>query len=252
MTEASKAIDGKERPDLDAFRCANDAAKEALIEVSNQKGSAKERLGHLEGLLKGIEAEVADVEALEVKTAPLRELAAQFNGENAARVTLEAFAIRAMFDHVLRAANLRLAPMSGGRFRLELDEEGGKGLAKRGLGIQVHDVHTGTARPTSMLSGGETFIAALSLALGLSDVVESNAGSIQLDTIFIDEGFGSLDADDGSGTLDQVLQTLRDTTENTRAVGLISHVAMVKEAIPNGFQIEKTPRGSHVFERREI
>jgi exonuclease SbcC len=99
------------------------------------------------------------------------------------------------------------------------------------------------------LSGGETFIAALSLALGLSDVVETSHGKIRLDTIFIDEGFGSLDADDESGTLDQVLQVLQDIVGRHRAVGLISHVPQVQQAIPNGFTIRKELCGSSVETR---
>ncbi|MEO9969185.1 MAG: SbcC/MukB-like Walker B domain-containing protein [Hyphomonadaceae bacterium] len=115
----------------------------------------------------------------------------------------------------------------------------------------MHDVHTGKSRATSTLSGGETFIAALSLALGLSDVVESTSGNIRLDTIFIDEGFGSLDTENDAGTLDQVLQTLQDLIGGHRAVGLISHVPLVQQAIPNGFSIRKTPSGSHVEVRSQ-
>ena len=153
-----------------------------------------------------------------------------------------------MFDQVLQAANLRLQPMSSGRYSLEREFEG-KGGGRRGLGICVHDIHTGKARATATLSGGETFIAALSLALGLSDIVESVSGHIRLDTIFIDEGFGSLDTDNDTGTLDQVLQTLQDLVGDNRAVGLISHVQLVQHAIPNGFTIKKTATGSHVEAR---
>jgi DNA repair protein SbcC/Rad50 len=96
--------------------------------------------------------------------------------------------------------------MTSSRYQLERDNEGGRG--SRGLGIQVFDVHTGKSRGTDTLSGGETFIAALALALGLADVVESTSGKVRLDTIFIDEGFGSLDTKNGSGTLDQVLHVL--------------------------------------------
>ena len=107
-------------------------------------------------------------------------------------------------------------------------------------------MHTGKARPTSTLSGGETFIAALSLALGLADVVESASGKVRLDTIFIDEGFGSLDTENGSGTLDQVLNVLNTHVRTNRAVGLISHVPLVQEAIPNGFYVRKGMGGSTV------
>ena len=127
---------------------------------------------------------------------------------------------------------------------------GGRG--KRGLEIEVFDINTGKARPTATLSGGETFIAALALALGLADVVESLSGKIRMDTIFIDEGFGSLDTENGAGTLDQVIQVLAALTEGSRAVGLISHVGLVQEAIPQGFYVRSTPSGSRVEERRGL
>ena len=183
----------------------------------------------------------------EARSGPLRRLAALFDGRNALNLDLETFAIGAMFDQVLDAANLRLAPMTSGRYRLERDLDAGRG--RRGLGLQVFDLHTGRARPTSTLSGGETFIAALALALGLADIVETTSGKVRLDTIFIDEGFGSLDTENGSGTLDLVLQVLNSLVVQNRAVGLISHVPLVQEAIPNGFYIRKGVGGSQVEAR---
>ncbi|MEH0070156.1 SbcC/MukB-like Walker B domain-containing protein [Pannonibacter sp. Pt2-lr] len=178
----------------------------------------------------------------------MRALSALVNGANPQKLTLETFAIGAMFDQVLEAANLRLAPMTASRYRLERDMDG-TGAGKRGLGIQVFDMHTGKARGTGTLSGGESFIAALALALGLADVVEGASGKVRLDTIFIDEGFGSLDTENGSGTLDQVLQVLGALVSQNRAVGLISHVPQVQEAIPNGFHIRKSAAGSSIEER---
>jgi exonuclease SbcC len=136
--------------------------------------------------------------------------------------------------------------MSSGRYSLERNIEGGRGTAKRGLGIIVNDVHTGRSRDTNTLSGGETFVAALALALGLSDVVERLSGGIKLDTIFIDEGFGTLDSEHDAGSLDKVLETLKKTVGETRSVGLISHVSLVQKTIPTGFRIEKLPDGSRI------
>src|SRR5690606_39609076 len=110
---------------------------------------------------------------LEEETGPLRALAEACSGQNEMNTTLETFAIGAMFDQVLHAANLRLEPMTSGRYLLERDTESSGGRSKRGLDILVHDIQTGRTRDLSTLSGGETFIAALSLALGLSDVVEA-------------------------------------------------------------------------------
>jgi exonuclease SbcC len=96
------------------------------------------------------------------------------------------------------------------------------------------------------VSGGEGFIFALALALGLADVVESNSERVRLDSIFVDEGFGSLDAENGGGSLDQVLGVLSSLVSANRAVGLISHVQLVQDAVPNGFNVRKTQSGSHV------
>ncbi len=244
----SDVIKDKSRPDIAAMTQASLDAKAARTTEAAKSAALKAKSDQLEALLKSISDELARIEKLEQETAALRELAALFNANNTAKLDLETFAIGAMFDQVLQAANLRLQPMTSGRYSLEREFEG-KGGGRRGLGICVHDIHTGKARATSTLSGGETFIAALSLALGLSDIVESVSGNIRLDTIFIDEGFGSLDTDNDSGTLDQVLQTLQDLVGANRAVGLISHVQLVQHAIPNGFAIKKTATGSHVETR---
>ena len=242
------AIKDKQRPDLQALKEASALAEAKRDTEATQASQREARHDQLEKLLASISKELARIEAAEADAADLLELAALFNAQNAAKLDLETFAIGAMFDQVLQAANLRLQPMTSGRYSLEREFDG-KGGGRRGLGIRVHDIHTGKARATSTLSGGETFIAALSLALGLSDIVESISGKIRLDTIFIDEGFGSLDADNDAGTLDQVLQTLQDLVGANRAVGLISHVQLVQNAIPNGFSITKTASGSHVETR---
>jgi exonuclease SbcC len=239
-TEA--AIKGVERPNIIGLTAVNDEAAQARESALGMAAQEKARADQLEALSKSIAAALADIEKAEAAYAPLAAIAAAFNGQNNARMELETFAIAAMFDRVLDAANLRLGPMTSGRYTLEREQDSGKGGGRRGLGIVVHDIHTGRARATSTLSGGETFIAALALALGLSDVVESVSGGIRLDAIFIDEGFGSLDPD----ALGQALQTIQDIVGQSRAVGLISHVDQVQQAIPNGFIISKSPSGSHV------
>ncbi|OWK23066.1 hypothetical protein AJ87_40510 [Rhizobium yanglingense] len=177
---------------------AYDTADEMLDLAKTARAQAQARLRQLEKLQLDIAGQLKRLDEIETETASLRTLAALFNAENPLRLDLETYAIGAMFDQVLVAANQRLGPMSGGRFSLEREIEGGAGRSRRGLGIRVFDVHTGKARPTSTLSGGETFMAALALALGLSDIVESVSGQVRLDTIFIDEGFGSLDTQNES------------------------------------------------------
>lgn len=251
LDNAKKAVHDHELPDINLFedRLKEDEAyqksqTEALIAGRNQAS-------RLEKLYNNLKASLTALEEEERATGSLRELARLCNGDNTRRLKLETYAMGAIFHQVLEAANKRLYPMSGERFTLELSdmEESGKG--QRGLGIRVLDDFTGKTRPTATLSGGESFITALALALGLADVVESMSGNVRLDTIFIDEGFGSLDTEGGSGTLEEVLHTLEKLGAQNRAVGIISHVALVQETIPNGFYIEKGLTGSHIEVRRQ-
>lgn len=246
--KAAEAIRDQVRPDLSEVDAKRRAAEEKLTEATDQRSGAGHRVNQLTRLRDDLAETLRRLDEAEAASGPLRNLAALVNGDNPQKLDLETFAIGAMFDRVLEASNLRLGPMTANRYRLERDLEGA-GRGRRGLGIQVFDIFTGKARPTTTLSGGETFIAALALALGLADVVEGASGKIRLDTIFIDEGFGSLDTENGSGTLDLVLQVLSLLVSQNRAVGLISHVPLVQDAIPNGFYVKKHLAGSRVEAR---
>lgn len=248
-TEARQAIAGFERPVLFELLARRESARAAAQLALGAAADAKAAYDGLLRLQADLSAELARVERLEAETAPLRGLAEAFDGQNVMRTALESYAIGTMFDHVLESANLRFDPMTAGRYYFERDNESVGGRSKRGLDIRIFDVQTGRTREISTLSGGETFIAALSLALGLSDVVEMNHGAIRLDTIFIDEGFGSLDTENDSGTLDLVLQVLQDIVGQSRAVGLISHVPLVQQAVPNGFSVIKEPGGNRIEPR---
>ncbi|MDB5735341.1 MAG: exonuclease SbcC [Alphaproteobacteria bacterium] len=248
VDSATEALQQQTRPDLPAVTARRTDAATKLSEATDLRSAAWHRLDHLVKLRDSLADTLRRLDDAEGACGPLRELAGMVNGSNSQRLDLETFAIGAMFDQVLEAANLRLGPMTTSRYRMQRDLEGG-GRGRRGLGIEVFDFHTGKARPTTTLSGGETFIAALALALGLADVVECANGKVRLDTIFIDEGFGSLDAESGSGTLDKVLEVLNALVSQNRAVGLISHVPLVQEAIPNGFYVRKHLSGSSVEAR---
>lgn len=248
VTDAASAIEGMSRPDIEALRETHQTHAEALGRATEERVAAQTRVDHLDQLRKGMEETQRKLDEAEAASGPLRGLAALVNGQNSQRLTLETFAIGAMFDQILEPANLRFGPMTNYQYSLEREMENG-GRGKRGLGTQVFDAHTGKSRATNTLSGGETFIAALALALGLADVVEAASGKVRLDTIFIDEGFGSLDTENGSGTLEQVLQVLNSIVRQNRAVGLISHVPLVQEAIPNGFYVRKGISGSSIEER---
>ena len=246
---AMNAVGSAERPDMEPFRLNRLQAQGAADKAAEKSADARQKHQSLVELQTSLADELQKLQNLEQTSGSLRGLAEAFDGQNELRTTLETFAIGAMFDQVLEAANLRLDPMTAGRYRFERDTVSVGGRSKRGLDVRVHDIETGRAREIITLSGGETFIAALSLALGLSDIVEMTNGAIRLDTIFIDEGFGSLDTENDAGTLDQVLQVLQNIVGERRAVGLISHVPLVQQAVPNGFTVRKAVNGSQVEAR---
>ena len=252
LQNATDACADQERPDLTPLKEVQAEAVRALSAANSAQAEANATFESLRKFRASLAEALAETEKLEGESGPLRGLADLANGKNELNMTLETFAIAAMFDQVLAAANMRLDPMTRGRYRLERGIEASGGRGKRGLEIEVFDVNTGKSRSTATLSGGETFISALALALGLADIVESLSGKIRMDTIFIDEGFGSLDSENGAGTLDQVLQVLSALTKGNRAVGLISHVGLVQEAIPQGFYVRSTPSGSRVEDRRGL
>jgi exonuclease SbcC len=155
------------------------------------------------------------------------------------RMPLTTYVLRRWFDQVVAAANLRLATMSHGRFELLRTEDAERRGDRTGLSLAVLDNHSGEARSPSSLSGGETFYTSLALALGLADVVRAEAGGVDLDTLFIDEGFGTLDAE----TLDQVMAVIDDLRDNGRAVGIVSHVTDLKDRIPERLEVRAVEGG---------
>ena len=164
------------------------------------------------------------------------------SGNNPKRLVFEQFVLAGYFDQVLEAANIRLHKMTGGRYVLSRMMEVVDGRSKDNFELQVLDHNTGKKRPAKTLSGGETFKVSLSLALGMSDIVQAANGGVKVETLFIDEGFGSLD----SQSLDQACETLNSLVEKERFIGIISHVQELKERIPRQLSITRTNDGSSV------
>ena len=166
------------------------------------------------------------------------------NGDSAGKVKLafEQYIQAFYFERILDYANARLTGISGGRYTLLRQTEGQNRRSAAGLDIEVLDHFTGKKRPASTLSGGESFLASLSLALGLSDVITAFAGGVEVDAIFIDEGFGSLD----KSALEQVIGALGKLSDGSRMVGVISHVEELAAAIPKQIRVQKTRQGSHL------
>ena len=192
--------------------------------------------------LKQLENVLAELKLLEEKYSVIGELARVAKGDNSQRITFERYVLAAYFDEIITAANLRLAKMTGSRYSLKRKEDKTKGRAQQGLELDVFDNYTGKARHVKTLSGGEGFKASLSLALGLADVVQSYSGGISLDTLFVDEGFGSLDPE----SLDGAIQCLAEIQKSGRLVGVISHVPELKERIKSVLEICPMKEGSFV------
>ncbi|AXE25393.1 SMC family ATPase [Streptomyces globosus] len=176
------------------------------------------------------------------RVARLAGLTAGTSADNERRMRLEAYVLAARLEQVAAAASVRLLRMSGGRYTLVHSDAKASGRGRSGLGLHVVDAWTGRERDTATLSGGETFFASLALALGLADVVTDEAGGVRLDTLFIDEGFGSLD----DQALDEVLDVLDSLRERDRSVGIVSHVADLRTRVQAQLEVVKQRGGSVV------
>jgi exonuclease SbcC len=180
---------------------------------------------------------------LEAQYAVVGRLAEVANGGNEHKLTLQRFVLGTLLENVIAAANGRLKMMSRNRYSLQRTLDRARKNAAGGLDLEVFDNYTGIARGVGTLSGGETFLASLSLALGLADVVQSYAGGIHLDTILVDEGFGTLDPE----SLDFAIKALIDLQQGGRLVGIISHVPELKERIDARLEVMATERGSKAY-----
>lgn len=179
-------------------------------------------------------------EKLASRYAVIGRLSEVANGQNDYRLTLQRFVLGTLLDDVALAANERLKTMSKGRYYLQRTMDRTRKNSAGGLDLEVFDNYTGFARGVGTLSGGETFLASLSLALGLVDVVQSYAGGIHLDTLFVDEGFGTLDPE----SLDVAIKALLDLQQGGRLVGIISHVPELKERIDARLEVTPSLKGS--------
>ncbi len=232
-------------PDLPAAQAAERAAREAMLAARAEQHDAARALHRLERLLPPVDDACASVAAAADREARVRGLADTTSGtgpDNTLRMRLTAYVLAARLETVAALANERLAVMGGGRYLLEHSDERAARGARSGLGLRVLDQWTGRVRDTATLSGGESFMASLALALGLADAVREEAGGLDLGTLFIDEGFGSLDDD----SLEQVLTVLDSLREGGRAVGVVSHVADLRARITHQAVVHKGASGSTV------
>ncbi|WP_405634340.1 SMC family ATPase [Streptomyces sp. NBC_01178] len=230
-----------------AARDGFEAAERVVREASAVRAAAEERCAELARLSRQAADEVRELGPVRrqyERIARLAGLAAGTSADNERKMRLESYVLAARLEQVAAAATARLRRMSSGRYTL-VHSDARTGGRRAGLGLHVVDAWTGSERDTATLSGGETFFVSLALALGLADVVTEEAGGVRLDTLFIDEGFGSLD----DQTLDDVLDVLDSLRERDRSVGIVSHVADLRRRIPARLEVVKERQGSSVRHR---
>lgn len=238
---AEEKILNQVKPNLDALKKAVDDSQEIFIAQNNRANSLKDNLKHIKNFSVKL-AELDEKISVAAKNYQIwTRLYKVASGDNFAKMTFQTYYLNAMFQDVIREANERLEKMSGGRYQFRNMQGIKKGFKKAGLDLEILDAYTGKARPVETLSGGESFLASLALALGLAAVVKNTAGGINLDTIFIDEGFGSLDSE----TLDFAINALTELqTDSGRLIGIISHVEELKNRIPARLEVTKNKIGS--------
>ena len=245
---AARVAAGEQAPDdLQGVREQGEQLRAAVHRLTLREGER-------ESMLRSLQALRGEYAAFRAKTAQrydraqmLANLAAAARGDTLGgyehQVDLVSYVLGAEFERILQSASLHLDRMSEGRYGMVFSDHRAKGSRSGGgLNLEITDTWTGEPREASSLSGGESFLASLSLALGLAEVVQANNGGIELDTLFIDEGFGTLDAE----TLDMVMGTIESLRDSGRTIGLISHVEEMKNRIPAQIVVEKGQNGSSV------
>lgn len=222
-----QAARGLEQPDIEKLEARVDDLVAQIRAVDTKLGALDGAIASLEDARSRIADLQKDLASREGRAATLRRLANVATGAEPRNPGFHRFVLAERLDEVLLAANRRLSPMSNGRYVVQRVREEENQRVAAGLNLEVLDGHAGKTRPVDTLSGGESFLAALSLALGLADVVQQHAGGVKLDTVFVDEGFGSLDPN----ALELAMECLENLHQTGRLVGVISHVAEMKERI---------------------
>lgn len=242
LNQQTKQLKEQKQPDMDLLRRKRDE----LTDISNETLSVWKHIDNRFQQLNDVQDKLDQAHktnrALEEEYKIYGTLSDIANGQTGNRISLQRFVLSVLLDDVLEEASHRLNIMSKGRYLLLRKEDKAKGGKASGLELEVEDAYTGKTRSVATLSGGESFMAALSLALGLSDVVQAYAGGIKLDTLFIDEGFGSLDQE----SLDLAIKTLIDLQATGRMIGIISHVSELREQMPLRIDVITSASGSRV------
>lgn len=232
-------------PDVDAAAETDASARRAVREAQAAHSATESRLKVLDAVRRDVTDRIEHLVVLRRRATTVKELADAVGGTgggNELRMRLSSFVLAARLEKVVALANERLQTMDAGRYLLEHSDAKVAGGARSGLDLRVLDQWTGRTRETASLSGGESFMVSLALALGLADAVREESGGFDLGTLFVDEGFGSLDDD----SLEQVMSVLDGLREGGRAVGVVSHVADLRSRITHQVVVQKSTSGSEV------
>jgi exonuclease SbcC len=244
LKQAAADAQGKEKTDLAVLEQEIAQSGKLAEQLRQSEGAVKNRIAEntdIHAKIEGLQEQLGICQKRKTICERLYQLVAgQITGKGKAKITLEQYIQAAGFDHIIAAANRRLLPMSDGQYELSRRETPSDIQSKSILNLDVLDHFTGRKRPVGSLSGGESFQASLSLALGLSDTITANAGGIQMEALFIDEGFGSLD----KHAIDNAMELLVSLSDNHKLIGIISHREELMENIPQQILVKKTTGGS--------
>lgn len=240
LEKAEKEAEGLAPADLEQAKEKLEGIKKLQSDADKMAREAYSRIEGNRSVINELEDEAKKLLKLEEEYRTVGDLAKVIKGENSARMSFERYVLASYYEDIISAANIRFGRMTLGRFELSRKQEVGDARKGSGLDLEVFDNYTGKARDVKTLSGGESFKASLSMALGLADVVQSYAGGIQLDTMFIDEGFGTLDPE----SLDKAVEALVELQSDGRMVGIISHVPELRERIDARLEVSTTANGS--------
>lgn len=247
--ELAEKIDGQKRPEIEQSRAKLKTVQDHLATLQQERGELQSQLKNTQNTYQRVQKLEEQQTAALKKIQDLQTVSDVMNGNTDNKLSLERYVLQNYLSQVLRVANERLAKLTNGRYAFQLSTEQGRGNGTKwsGLEINVYDDNAGQSRSVRTLSGGESFIASLALALGLGEVIQEQSGGIQVDALFIDEGFGSLDQE----ALNHALAALQ-TIEGYQMIGIISHVTELENQIPNQLQVISRNGVSHVHYRHEI
>lgn len=239
QTRLAEAIKNHENPELEELQQQVTACEAEVTQFQQQHYMKENQLQQQRELVDKIEALQEQSKEQLDELSQMIQLYQTMNGDNPQKISLERYVLQWYLAEVLQSANQQLHQLTKGRYRFELKQETGRSKGNTGLEINVYDDNAGATRSSHTLSGGESFIAALSLALGLAEVIQSQAGGVAIEALFIDEGFGSLDEE----ALEMAMEALEGIENAGRMIGIISHVRELKERIPQQIIVETSGTG---------